>query len=418
MGLYYGVNMDGQQLQFDDNPDDDVTNYRPNEQLIRQIWDAVPGAPSVKLDAVAKAGFGASSAATWAIKNGLISPEDARASQSVGILTDRGYGFNPDGSFVDTVRGGFSWGGNELGLWPVLAGTGAFAAAGAAGLGGATSASAAPTASGVGGAGATQYGLAGAESAAAGGTGTVSTGALEGGGMDWWDQLMMETGEAGVDASSLEGGFNASGTGDWWDQLMMETGEYGVDANSLEGGFNPAGVGGPELGGAAFSGSDLLRGGSLIKGLLGGAGNILGGLKGVLPSADTALAMAPILAAISYAKNQGGFDTSRLESTYDQFDPNALAFEYDQNTSRGREGLTSSLTNRGVMGSSFGNMDITNFNTTRDMGRRSLINQGTLARADPAKAILDAQIKERALKNQLYGQSLLAMGNVFGGKRS
>jgi hypothetical protein len=232
--------------------------------------------------------------------------------------------------------------------------------------------------------------------------------------MDWWDELLMETGEAGIPASELEGGFNASGGVD----LFGETGAF-----DQFGWQNPDGTGGMDsifnnTGGAAFSGMDLLKGGSLIKSLLGGAGNILGGLKGVLPSADTALAMAPILAAIAYAKNQGGFDTSRLESTYDQFDPNALAFEYDQNTSRGREGLTSSLTNRGVMGSSFGNMDITNFNTTRDMGRRSLINQGTLARADPAKAILDAQIKERALKNQLYGQSLLAMGNVFGGKRS
>ena len=139
-------------------------------------------------------------------------------------------------------------------------------------------------------------------------------------------------------------------------------------------------------------------------------------LRDYLPSADTAASVAPIIAAIAYARNQGPFNTSRLESTYNAFDPNALTFEYDQNTARGRDALTSSLTNRGVMGSSFGNMDITNFNTMRDLGRRSLINQGSTAKADIAKAILEAEVKDRALKNQLYGTSLLALGNVFGGR--
>ena len=160
---------------------------------------------------------------------------------------------------------------------------------------------------------------------------------------------------------------------------------------------------------------DLIRGngGGGINLNLGGNGGIFGGGS----IFDTALATAPILAAINYAKNQGPFDTSRLTSTYDQFQPSALAFEYDQNTARGREALTSSLTNRGVMGSSFGNMDMTNFNTTRDLGRQSLLNQGFAARGDIAAKILDAQVKERALKNDLYGRSLLALGNVFGGRK-
>jgi hypothetical protein len=261
-----------------------------------------------------------------------------------------------------------------------------------------------------------EAGVTGLGNAAAGGTGTVSAGAFEGGGMDWWDQLLMETGEAGVDASSLEGGFNSYGGAD----LFGETGafdQFGWGNPDGSSGAMDAMFGGAGAGGSGMSAADLLRGGSLARGLLGGAGDIMGGLGRFLPSADNALAMAPILAAIAYARNQGGFDTSRLEDTYNQFDPNTVAYEYDQNTVRGREGLNSSLTNRGVMGSSFGNNDITNFNTTRDMGRRSLINQGVLARADPAKSILDAQIKERAIKNNLYGQSLLAMGNVFGGRK-
>lgn len=145
-------------------------------------------------------------------------------------------------------------------------------------------------------------------------------------------------------------------------------------------------------------------------------GDLLNALKDKLPSGDVTAALVPILAAISYARNQGPFDTSRLSSTYDEFSPDALAFEYDQNTSRGRNALTSSLSQRGVIGSSFGNMDLTNFQTSRDLGRRSLINQGLAQKGNIGATLLDAEIKERALKNQLYGQSLLAIGNVFGGK--
>jgi hypothetical protein len=159
--------------------------------------------------------------------------------------------------------------------------------------------------------------------------------------------------------------------------------------------------------------------GGLIKGIGSGFKDLLGGVKGLMPSGgafDTALATAPVLAAINYAKNQSPFDVSRLEDTYNQFSPDALAYEFDQNTARGRDALTSSLTNRGVMGSSFGNMDLTNFQTSRDLGRRSLVNQGLAQRGNIAATMLDAKVKERGLKNDLYGRSLLALGNIFGGR--
>jgi hypothetical protein len=171
------------------------------------------------------------------------------------------------------------------------------------------------------------------------------------------------------------------------------------------------GAGAGAVGGAA---SALGGAGSLLSGI----GDLWGGIKKYLPSGNTAAALAPIIAAIAYAKNQGPFDTSRLTSTYDQFQPDALAYEFDQNTNAGRNALTSSLTNRGVMGSSFGNMDLTNFQTTRDLGRRSLVNQGLAVRGGLANNILEAQVKERQLKNQLYGTSLLALGNVFGGRNN
>jgi hypothetical protein len=176
------------------------------------------------------------------------------------------------------------------------------------------------------------------------------------------------------------------------------------------GGAALGGTAGATLGGAASAAGA----GSLLSGL----GDVLKGAKEYLPSGNTAAALAPIIAAIAYAKNQGPFDTSRLTSTYDQFQPDALAYEYDQNTDAGRNALTSSLTNRGVMGSSFGNMDLTNFQTTRDLGRRSLVNQGLAVRGGLANNILEAQVKERQLKNQLYGTSLLALGNVFGGRNN
>lgn len=180
-----------------------------------------------------------------------------------------------------------------------------------------------------------------------------------------------------------------------------------------------AGVNIPGLAGAVGGAATGLGAGSLMSGaggVLEGLGDLWGGVRDFLPSADTAAAVAPIIAAIAYARNQGPFDTSRLTSTYDQFEPDALAYEYDQNTAAGRNALTSSLTNRGVMGSSFGNMDLTNFQTSRDLGRRSLVNQGLASRGGLASSILDAQVKERQLKNQLYGTSLLALGNVFGGR--
>lgn len=153
---------------------------------------------------------------------------------------------------------------------------------------------------------------------------------------------------------------------------------------------------------------------------IGGLG--LNGLRGLVPSGggfmDQALSSLPVLAAIDYAKSQGPFDTSRLEGLYDQYKPGAAAFSYDQNTQAGRRALEGSLQSRGVLGSSFGNMDLTNFDTTRELGRNALVNQSAGVAGGLASNILDAQVKSRALKNDLYGRSLLALGNVFGGRQS
>ena len=153
----------------------------------------------------------------------------------------------------------------------------------------------------------------------------------------------------------------------------------------------------------------------LAKTLLGGGGGEGGGLNlfgegGLFDSGGAnLLALAPSLAAINYAKNQSPFDTSRLESAYDSINPESLTREFDINTGIGRRDLTSSLDRRGVMGSSFANQDMVNFNTSRDLGRSSLLTSGAKTQADIGSQILNADIKEREIKNALYGRALMAL---------
>lgn len=154
----------------------------------------------------------------------------------------------------------------------------------------------------------------------------------------------------------------------------------------------------------------LSTGGNYLKSLLG---NALTGATGTGGSGGSWLnnvaAIAPSLAAINYARNQDPFDTSRLTQVYDQFKPESRAFQYDVNTGLGRDSLTSSLSRRGVSGSSFGDQSLTNFNTFRDLGRRSLIDQGLSSQAGVAGQILSADVESRKSKNDLYGRALLAL---------
>lgn len=172
-----------------------------------------------------------------------------------------------------------------------------------------------------------------------------------------------------------------------------------------------------------------------------GDNGILGDIFGSRGLVGTGLAMAPTLAAINYAINQNpydtsslqglsgqiptsynfdqsgvqnvanqipnfsvdtsgltslqqqvptsyNFDTSKLTDAYNQFDPNSVTGQYDLNTAAARQGLASSLSARGVAGSSFGNSDMTNFGMTRDVGRQQLVNDAITRRAGIANDIL------------------------------
>lgn len=256
-------------------------------------------------------------------------------------------------------------------------------------------------------------------------------GAAEGGGMGFFDDLLQLVAEEGAEAGGeqfftpnvfqqspniFEGISTAGMTPGLENTLPFSLSGGDIGTGALSSAFN--------LGGGASIGSgggfldSILKAitpgpGDLTKLLLGtnasGGSNSIFDLFGDKGLLGTGLGAAPALAAINYAKNTSPFDTSRLESLYSQFDPSAQAFQYDTNTGLGRERLTSNLARRGVSGSSFGNADLTNFNTTRDLGRQALLNQGVGTQANIATSIIDTQAKDRALKNQLYSAALLAL---------
>ncbi len=159
---------------------------------------------------------------------------------------------------------------------------------------------------------------------------------------------------------------------------------------------------------------------SLLQSLFGSGGLLgSGGIGGLLSSAAS---VAPSLAAINYARNLGEPDTSQLQSALNSINPNSLALPYDLATGTGRNTLTSSLTNRGVAGSSFGDQSLESYNTLRDLGRQNLLTGGATAQAGIANQILQAQTAQQKNKLDLYGRSLLALsgglspksGGLFG----
>ena len=135
---------------------------------------------------------------------------------------------------------------------------------------------------------------------------------------------------------------------------------------------------------------------------------------------DLAARLAPGYFALDYARNQPGFDSSKLESLYGDVSnitnplTSSLMSDYDLRSGERRKDLMTSLTNRGVMGSSFGNMDLSNFDITRDVGRGLLSGQTQLGgiglQSGLARDILQSQVQERAIRNALYGRGF----DIFG----
>lgn len=280
------------------------------------------------------------------------------------------------------------WVGDTLAaLW--TAGVGGMAAAAAAGGGGFVGGASGGELAG----GAAGGELAGGGVAGGGISGTTAAGG--GGSVGFFDDILSQYGEVG-DAYDIAYGSPTDAAGnltpgsDWMIGTPAGSDYLGYLKENL-----PNIPGGSQLLKSLFSQGD---GGAFGKGGLFG-GDFL----------SRSLALAPSLAAINYAKNQDPFDISRLESAYDQVDPQSLTREYDINTGLGRRDLKSSLDRRGVMGSSFANQDLYNYNTSRDLGRSSLLTSGASTQANIASQILNAEVKERELKNNLYGRALLAL---------
>ena len=188
---------------------------------------------------------------------------------------------------------------------------------------------------------------------------------------------------------------------------------YGL-TNVMGAGAGGFGTGGSAAGAGGNWWDFLIPGpGDLMKLILGT--NSQGGSKGIFDLfgtqglLGTGLALAPGIAALNYAQNQGTPDLSGLQAAGLSMDPASLANEYDVNTGLGRDRLTSNLARRGIAGSSFGESDLTNFNTARDLGRQQLISQGAGTNANIQDMIVKNQLASQKLKNDLYGRALLAM---------
>ena len=336
--------------------------------------------------------------------------------------------------------------------WQVMVALGVFGA-GAAGLLGAAGATGGAAGGGLVGAGLEGAALGGGAATGAG------PGLGAGEGLVGWDALGNAAAGGAGEVGSLAGeaGWGVTqGAGeamDVWD-LMGDPSMYGLDSGYSMGAdawsfgpgsfaddawmYGPGNIGdvgvtgwnndmASLLGTGSTSWTDYLKNGSSILKALGGGssgsdGGLLGGLTGGLLGGDTnnllgkTLGLAPILGGLAYGYNMAEPDLGRLESLYDQYNPQASLGLYDYNTEMGRNQLYSNLGRRGISGSSFANNDITNYNTVRDMGRNSTLNQGIGTAAGIANQIAALEAVGNRNKTDLIGRGLYSIGTLFGGK--
>lgn len=259
--------------------------------------------------------------------------------------------------------------------------------------------------------------------------GTLQGGISAGGGEeDMWDYLDEDYYEGGFDDSFGDYGDDYS---KYFDSGADETGAFdqfgwqsepgNPDSGSILDGFN---------GGGGLSLSPLLN---MLGRLGGGAASALGGAgtvgRGMLNSIlsdpmGSAFNMTPFLLAMAEANNQKN-DVRDITNRLNDLEGEASTANvqsmvlnpYDRQTALGRSELLSSLTNRGVMGSSFGNQDLTAFDTTRSLGRGDLATKALMGSIGTRGALLDQILqgtnKMHTNKNMLLGAGLNASGNLF-----
>jgi hypothetical protein len=81
----------------------------------------------------------------------------------------------------------------------------------------------------------------------------------------------------------------------------------------------------------------------------------------------------------------------------------SLTDPYNEQTAQGYGALTQSLGQRGVMGSSFGDQALTNYNLDRSRGLADVMGKGQMNMAD-------TQLKQQAVNNALYGRAFDVLG--------
>ena len=269
--------------------------------------------------------------------------------------------------------------------------------------------------------GSTELGIAGTAA------GASAAGSTNGGGMwDWLDQLIGNAGTSAGEAENLGSMFDpsnpwgsalsgaTSGGTDWSniDQMINNLGSNAWEAENL-GTANS--ISESTLASLAKKyGPDLARtilnkvGPVAAQKLLGGGGSLWDQLSSdPLRSAFNA---TPFLLALTQANKQGHDLDQVLSQINGQGYTQSVLNPYDMQTAAGRTSLTDSLTNRGVLGSSFGYNDLNNYQYIRDMGRGDLASKAGLASAGLQGNLIN---QRNTNTNLLLGAGLNASGRLF-----
>ena len=265
--------------------------------------------------------------------------------------------------------------------------------------------------------------------------GTSALGGGQGGGMwDWLDEIIGE------------GQFSGGGTNDFFDPTQMDFGatpDFAAQALSGSnmgftggeaGGASATGITVPASFGEGSSGGILDAARRFLLGDPSGSGASPGGPRGIFGDPNgtvggsgilgTAFNASPFILAAIQANNQRGDIQpfiDQITSAGSQLNPAAYAKSltdpYDLATQQQRGALMQSLAERGVAGSSFGNMDLNNFDYTHGLGRADILNRGMATGAGLLGANAQAgagMVNSRnASTNALLGQGLAASGSLF-----
>lgn len=157
---------------------------------------------------------------------------------------------------------------------------------------------------------------------------------------------------------------------------------------------------------------------SLIKSLGSGVSGILG--TGLGSGGATVGSTLPGLLALAYAAQQPGADTSQLQSIMSQLQANqggltaAAQAPIQQQTAAGYGDLLQRLSNRGVLGSSFANTDISNYlgNQAQALANAGAnAQQGSLAlQGNLAGQMSQLGLQNQQIRNDLYGKAISTLG--------